>query len=86
MEGAPRAHDSLSFQVESQGWEQGSPGEGPSLTASNPSSGPQGANILINDSGEVKLGECGSKQGTRGYLEVEEGMGLPLTISVSASS
>lgn len=32
---------------------------------SNLSSGPQGANILINDSGEVKLGEYGS-QGAQG--------------------
>lgn len=47
----------LNFRVESQVWEQGSSGEGCSLTASDPFSGPQGANILINDSGEVKLGE-----------------------------
>lgn len=38
---------------------------GVSLSASNPSSAPQGANILINDSGEVKLGESGS-QGAQG--------------------
>lgn len=33
---------------------------GVSLTASNfpPSPPPQGANILINDAGEVRLGEC----------------------------
>lgn len=32
---------------------------GVSLIASNPPSCPQGANILINDAGEVRLGECG---------------------------
>lgn len=39
--------------------------EGGSLSAAHLSSGPQGANILINDSGEVKLGESGS-QGAQG--------------------
>lgn len=34
-------------------------GWGVSLTASNFPLSPQGANILINDAGEVRLGECG---------------------------
>lgn len=58
----------LSFSMESQVW------EGCSLTASDPSSGPQGANILINDSGEVKLGEW-TPGVHRELMEVGEGMG-----------
>lgn len=64
----------LNFRVELQVWEQGSSGEGCSLTASDPFSGPQGANILINDSGEVKLGEW-TRGVHRELMEVEEGMG-----------
>ncbi len=37
------------------GWQEG----GVSVTASDPPSLPQGANIPINDPGEVRLGECG---------------------------
>jgi hypothetical protein len=48
--------------------------EAGSLSASNPSSALQGANILINDCGEVKLGESGS-QGARELMEVEERVG-----------
>lgn len=53
--------------MESQVW------EGCSLTASDPSSGPQGANILINDSGEVKLGEW-TPGVHRELMEVGEGI------------
>lgn len=56
----------LSFRVEPQVWERCS------LTASDPSSGPQGANILINDSGEVKLGEW-TRGVHRELMEVGEG-------------
>jgi hypothetical protein len=59
------------------------------LTASNPSSGTQGANILINDAGEVRMGECGWREWVGGGMRGAEGtetLHLSLCLQLTSGS